>query len=71
MPQATRELRARWDGPGFEKALDFLRERGYRLTGDWCWVPPTNSPTIPEDEESAIQFMIEEWDYGGWIEMRD
>lgn len=66
MPQATEELRRRWDGPSEEKALRHLESKGFLLTRGWDWVGPHGyEPT--EEDLSAIQFLIEEWDFGGLL----
>ena len=69
MPSATPELRARWwpddDETGTQTATRFLEERGYRLDRAWMWVTPTPDHVITEDEDSAIVYLITEWDYGG------
>ena len=65
MPQATDELREEWDGPDDQKAMGFLRDAGYVLNRDWTWSSPEGrEPT--EKEWSAIDFMFQEWDFGGW-----
>jgi hypothetical protein len=70
MPQASEELRKEWNGPNDADALKFLKDAGYRLTGQWTWVPPAgHNPT--EKEFSAILFMINEWDYGGLEPMKE
>lgn len=64
MPQATEEQRAEWNGPSDETATKFLVDAGYRLTPAWTWTPPVgHAPT--EREWSAIDFLIDEWDFGG------
>ena len=65
MPQATEEQRKRWNGPGDETALAFLKERGYTLRRDWLWDKPSQDHQPTEDEVSAICFLIDEWDMGG------
>lgn len=67
MPQATEELRKRWDGPSEFKAMDHLHKRGFKLTPQWEWVPPMASEPTEEDL-SAILFLIQEWDFGGLVE---
>ena len=66
MPQATDELRAEWrhgDEDGGERlAIRFLTEAGYMLRDDWQWRPPARPPT--QRELSAIDYLIDEWDYG-------
>lgn len=67
MPQATDEHRDRWHGPGEQYAIDFLQRRGYFLRRDWTW-RPVNRPPTP-DEIDAVNFLVEEWDFGS-IEIR-
>lgn len=62
MPQASEELRARW-GVDLERALAVLvperfvvDERGYIHVRE-CALPLT------EEEDSAIDFLCQEWDY--------
>ena len=64
MPQATDELRAQWDGPDDSKARTYLAQRGFRLTESWEWIPPKGQEVTDEDL-SAIDFMVQEWDFGG------
>lgn len=70
MPQATEAMRKRWKhyepGGGDQLATKYLEERGYVLTRDWRWViPPGHKPTAKEID--AVQFMVDEWDYGGFV----
>lgn len=65
MPQATEELRQRWDGPCEDKAMGHLLNRGYRLDAGYCWHPP-KGVTPTEEDFSAAEFLIQEWDFG-WI----
>lgn len=69
MPQASDELRSKWGGQmgvGEDKACDYLLRRGYILTKQWDWWVPYGIafPTLRDLE--AMQFLIEEWDYGSW-----
>lgn len=64
MPQATPKLRQRW-GIAPEKAMNFLEKRGFKLTKEWDWIVP-HEPD--EKEESAIMFLIQEWDFGGPVD---
>ncbi len=70
MPQASDELRAYWGGTDPKPAIDHLYKRGYELTGDWNWVPPKglNYANAPIRDWKAIDFLIQEWDYGGLTE---
>jgi len=70
MPQATAELSKEWDGPMEDVALAYLKKRGYRLTRGWEWVPP-NGIAVSTKDFSAITFLVQEWDFGGIIEMQD
>ena len=69
MPTASPELRNRWmseeDAGGDQTAMTFLNDRGYRLRRDWTWLTPTPDHVITEDEDSAILFLMMEWDFGG------
>jgi len=64
MPQATDEQRARW--PGWDaEAIKFLEDAGYKLTKEWNWIiPPGHKPT--EREYDAMDYMCNEWDFGGF-----
>lgn len=63
-PQASDELARKWLGPHDKVAMDYLDACGFVLTSDWEWA----RETPPNKEEaSAIQFMVEEWDYGGYV----
>lgn len=55
---ATREFGGIDDSP----IREWLEEQGYRLRTDWCWQAPDRPPT--PKELRAIQFLIDEWDYG-------
>lgn len=68
MPQASDEDRAAWGtdgGVGEEKAMKHLADRGWRLTKDWRWVKPSPDFKPGDDDIGAIQFLIDEWDFGG------
>lgn len=68
MPQASYEQRKAWGGYGGigeDKAEDYLQGKGWVLTHRWTWVPPTLGHPTSEQEWGAIQFLIDEWDYGG------
>lgn len=42
-----------------------LEARGFQQTKDWCW----KRSRAPNDFEwKLINFLIEEWDFGGYIE---
>jgi len=63
MPQATEAQRARW-GISEEKAIDHLESRGFKLTREWTWLAPEGR--VPdEDDWSAIDFLIDEYDFAG------
>lgn len=66
MPQSSDEMRRKWGGEsgvGEDKAVNFLKSRGYTLTEEWTWIPPKGHvPT--EEEQEANRFLIEEWDWG-------
>jgi hypothetical protein len=51
------------DGP----PMNFLLGRGYKLiTPQWEWLPPSPDHFITPKEVLCVQFLIEEWDYGGF-----
>lgn len=65
MPRASEELRAKWGHGDDRIAIALLESRGYVLTPEWLWqIPDGHTPTI--DERSAAQYLIDEWDYGGF-----
>jgi hypothetical protein len=71
MPQASDEQRAAWggmQGVGDDKALDHLQGRGFVLTRSWEWRKPSPDYVVDADDAGAINFLIDEWDYGGLAE---
>lgn len=48
-----------------EGPIKFLEDRGYKLTQKWTWVPPEKEHHVTLKEHLCIQFLIEEWDFGG------
>lgn len=64
MPTASPELRAAWPG-GDSEAVLYLEAQGYQLTKQWEWIKPTPDHKITEREGSAIDYLIDEWDFGG------
>ncbi len=64
MPQASEELRAKFPG-GDVEAEQVLENGGFVLTRDWCWTPPAGRTTITVREGEAIDYLGDEWDYGG------
>lgn len=62
MPQATDELRKEWNGPDDSTAREYLTSRGFTLTAAWEWIP---SQPVTDKDMRAIDFMVEEWDFGG------
>lgn len=67
MPQASDELRKKWNGPDDTTAIKYLESRGYKLTRGWDWELPEGQNKPTDEELSAIEFMFQEWDYGGWV----
>ncbi len=66
MPQATDELRAEW--PGWDgEAIAYLLERGW-ISSKWCWRQPRHPHVVSLREYSAIDYLIQEWDFGGIVE---
>lgn len=76
MPQATDELRAkivaRFGSIDCGPVVDWLRARGFTLTPDWLWDLPVSRATngsmnLTDEECDAINFLVDEWDFGGVI----
>lgn len=70
MPQASQELREEWMADGIasdEKAMQYLKAAGYRLTRQWFWIKPTPAHSPTDKEWSAICFLVDEWDFGGIV----
>lgn len=68
MPSGPPELHEKWsnyypEGFGDQNAMRFLREAGFKLTDGWTWIAPGREPT--EEEWSAINYLVWEWDFGG------
>lgn len=74
MPSASEECRAAWghgdispDEPSADlKAHDHLIAAGWRFNPRrWSYIPPAGyEPT--ERDWSAIEYLVTEWDYGGY-----
>jgi hypothetical protein len=66
MPQASDELRKwrRWGKLGSIGAHKPMRQ-SYVLTEGWGWRKPSPSHVVSAEEADAIQFLIDEWDFGG------
>ena len=69
MPQASermrRRYRAKFGDIGPEHAMKELEKRGWTLTKEWEWVPPRNGRFQSDEELFWIDFLIQEWDFGG------
>lgn len=65
MPQATKELQDKWGDDSH--AIDYLKGRGYIQTQDWHWFKPKSVGELTAEDESAILYLILEWDYGGLL----
>ena len=68
MPSASEEDRA-WAREKFGTidcgTIDhWLTKQGYTLSPQWLWTPPAR--TLLKEECRALDFLVEEWDYGGW-----
>ena len=70
MPSTTPERQSRWESDFY--ACEYLREMGFSLTSEWCWTHPSKElDDLTDMEEDAIIYMIEEWDYGGFISVSE
>jgi hypothetical protein len=65
MPQARPELQAKFADDS--EALEVLEGAGFVLLPDWTWQAPGRAPCI--EELDAIEYLMEEWDYGGVTEV--
>lgn len=57
---ARREFGSIDDGP----IVDWLGQRGFVLDVGFTWTKPDRD--ITRKELRAVQFLCDEWDYGGW-----
>lgn len=64
MPSGPSELHAKWKDDG--KAIAYLESRGFKLTENFEWEQPAGH-TYTEEDDSALAYLIYEWDYGGII----
>lgn len=65
MPQTSPERAARWPGMDHE-AIACLELAGFKLGRDWCW-RKEGDPDMTERETDAVLYLIEEWDFGGYV----
>ena len=75
MPSGPPELHRYWcdkdpGGNGDWAAQAHLRARGYVLTRRWDWWIPFGRELSDEDE-SAIRYLMLEWDFGGAVREED
>lgn len=73
MPQASEEDRDRAEKLFGDRISDagpteYLEKRGWVLTHEFTWRPPSPTHRASDEERFAIWFLIEEWDYGGVVE---
>ena len=67
MPQSTPERQERWKDD--RRALNFLSRRGVRVDRTWHFYT-TNDRKLDDDEADAVAYMIEEWDFNGYIKRK-
>lgn len=65
MPQATQDLRDEWHEGGDAAAIGYLEGEGFTLNRDWTWQPPAGKPVLDKKAYRAIDYLIQEWDFGG------
>ena len=54
------------DGPTM-----YLQSEGYKLAGDFMWVPPESVKTLEDMDQkdyNCLLFLVEEWDFGGLVD---
>ena len=54
----------RWEGDDTE-AVAFLEERGFSIGPYWTWRRPTPDHDLTVREADAIDYLADEWDWGG------
>jgi hypothetical protein len=69
MSQASKELRDYWEHETSwdTQAVNYLESRGFTITPEYDWLLPpgmSKEEMTPRDW-SAIEYMADEWDYGG------
>lgn len=64
MPSAPPELQAEWPGGDLE-AIQYLEAQGYRQTRAFGWRRPAPDHEPTERENSALDYLWLEWDWGG------
>lgn len=70
MPEASDEDR-QWARDKFGDidcgaVMKFLEDAGYRLSDGCVWTLPTGKHMPTDEENRAICFLIDEWDFDGW-----
>lgn len=68
MPKPSDESR-RWIIDAFgsdacQPLVEFLQRRGWSLTRERYWKPPTAFGEIPDDEARVMLFLAERWNFG-------
>lgn len=69
MPSGPPELHEKWcdHGPnqsGDANAIAFLEAAGYKLSRDWQWTLPSPGHAPTDEENSALDYLVLEWDFG-------
>lgn len=70
MPQASDEQRKAWGGQqgvGDDKAIKYLKSRGYLQTSKWNWLIPIKDDSPSNDDLEAAAFLVDEWDWGWFV----
>lgn len=73
MPTATEELRNKMGEYFGERILEhfpmkFLEDAGYVLTRGWVWKPKPGVECyddMTQKEYDCMEFLVQEWDFGG------
>jgi hypothetical protein len=64
MPQSSARLCAKF--PDIDAACDLLKSAGFVFhPEDWTFSPPTSEHALTDDEDDALTYLVEEWDWGG------
>lgn len=63
MPSAPAELQDKFPGMDSE-AIEVLEKHGWSMSPGFIWSPPAPTYKPSQREWDAIDYLIQEWDYG-------
>lgn len=65
MPSAPPELQAKWRDDA--SAIAHLKHAGFKLRRDWHWTLPYPDYLPTAEDNSALDYLFLEWDFGGIV----